>query len=475
MTTALRLVAALTILAAGLIPPVSAQDEQAPAAGVEQDASAEARAAELEARVDAEAARIEADPPVHERPEPWSVSLSEFENELQPLRADQIDERVNIWLAILQDQVRRRNRLNIAAEQTEDAELRQALLARAAARQETIGLVVTRVETAILELKRRGGDTAEYESYVANVTGSKLNLNDPRLLADQAMTWVRSPSGGIAIAVKAATFIGVLIAFWIVSRIAVVAVRAGLSRVKNASELLKNTLTGGVRRIVMAVGLVMALAAIGVSVGPLLALIGAAGLVIGLALQGTLSNFASGILILIYKPFDVGHVVTAGGVTGKVDAMNLVRTSILTFDNQIHYVPNNEIWNSVITNITGRSTRRVDMVFGIGYGDDMAKAQAIIEGVVSSHEKVLADPAPVIKVNELADSSVNFIVRPWSKTVDYWDVYWDITRAVKERFDAEGVGIPFPQRDLHLPAPIEVVVKQGSITEPKGAGSTANA
>lgn len=416
---------------------------------------------DLAARVDAEAARIQADPPVHERPEPWNVPLMEFENELQPLRAAQIDERLQIWLDILQDQVRQRNRLEIAAQQTDDDALRRALLDRSAEKQQVVGKVVQRVRAAMLELQRRGGDVSEYERYVANVTGTKLNLTDPSVLMAQAMTWVKSPSGGIAVGLKILSFLAMLLVFWIVSRIAAMAVRAAVGRIDEASALLRDFLVGGVRRTIMLVGLVVAVSALGVNINPLIAAIGAAGLVIGLALQGTLSNFASGILILIYKPFDVGDAISAAGVTGKVEAMNLVRTSILTFDNQIHYVPNNEIWNSVITNITGRDTRRVDMVFGIGYGDDIARAQAVIEEVIKAHPKVLADPAPTIKLHELADNSVNFIARPWSKTGDYWDVYWDVTRTIKERFDAEGIGIPYPQRDLHLPEPVQVVVTNG--------------
>ena len=189
---------------------------------------------------------------------------------------------------------------------------------------------------------------------------------------------------------------------------------------------------------------------IGIDVGPFVAAIGAVGFIVAFALQGTLSNFAAGLMILLYRPYDVGQVVTVAGVTGKVSAMSLVSTTLLTPDNQIVTVPNGSIWGGIITNITGNPTRRVDMVFGISYGDDIGKAMAILDEVVKAHELVLADPAPVIQLDQLADSSVNFVVRPWSKTSDYWTVKWDLTRAVKERFDREGISIPFPQRDVHL-------------------------
>jgi small conductance mechanosensitive channel len=164
-----------------------------------------------------------------------------------------------------------------------------------------------------------------------------------------------------------------------------------------------------------------------------------------------LSNFASGLMILIYKPFDVGDVVeVGGGVFGTVSHMSLVNTTVLTFDNQTLIVPNNSIWQNVIKNVTAQETRRIDLVFGIGYSDDIPKAEDVLNGIIESHEAILADPEPVVRLHELGESSVNLIVRPWVKTEDYWPVYWDITRQVKMKFDAEGISIPFPQRDVHL-------------------------
>jgi small conductance mechanosensitive channel len=200
----------------------------------------------------------------------------------------------------------------------------------------------------------------------------------------------------------------------------------------------------------MAIGIVMALAALEVSIGPLLAALGAAGFILAFALQDSLSNFASGLMILFFRPFDTGDVVDAGGVSGTVQSLNLVSTTIKTFDNKTMIVPNNKIWGDIITNASGVTERRVDMEFGIGYDDDMDRAQAILEQIVAAHPKVLKEPAPTIKLSALGESSVNFIVRPWVKTADYWAVFWDITREVKRRFDAEDIGIPYPQQDVHL-------------------------
>ena len=198
------------------------------------------------------------------------------------------------------------------------------------------------------------------------------------------------------------------------------------------------------------IGLVVGLSALEINIGPVLAVIGAAGFVIAFALQNSLSNFASGILMLVYRPFDTGDMINVAGTLGKVESMNLLSTQLRTPDNQLVIVPNNSVWGDVITNVTGITQRRVDMVFGIGYNDDTDKAQRILEEIVNGNEMVLKEPAAIVKLHELADSSVNFICRPWVRPDSYWDVYWDITREVKRRFDAEGVSIPFPQRDVHI-------------------------
>jgi small conductance mechanosensitive channel len=216
------------------------------------------------------------------------------------------------------------------------------------------------------------------------------------------------------------------------------------------SELLRRMVVSIARNIVIVLGILIALSQVGISLGPLLAGLGVVGFVVGFALQDSLSNFASGLMILIYRPFDVGDLIDTGGVFGKVSDMSLVNTTIMTLDNQTIIIPNNKIWGDVIKNVTAQTVRRVDLVFGISYSDDIPKTERILQEIAEAHEKVLSDPEPMIKLHELGDSSVNFVVRPWVNTEDYWDVYWDITRAVKMRFDEEGISIPFPQRDVHL-------------------------
>jgi small conductance mechanosensitive channel len=216
------------------------------------------------------------------------------------------------------------------------------------------------------------------------------------------------------------------------------------------SSLLQRMVLSAIRNVIIIIGLLVALSQVGISLGPLLAGLGIMGFIIGFALQDSLSNFASGMMILMYRPFDVGDFVEVAGVKGKVDNMSLVNTTFLTFDNQKLVVPNNMVWQSVIANYTDQSTRRVDLTFGISYSDDIDKAETVIREVLAGYETILEEPEPVIKVGALGESSVDLIVRPWVRTEDYWNTYWDLTKLIKQAFDREGITIPFPQRDVHM-------------------------
>jgi len=226
--------------------------------------------------------------------------------------------------------------------------------------------------------------------------------------------------------------------------------KAVASKNLKLSHLMQDFFISMSGKFVWVIGIMVGLSQLGLNLAPILTGFGIAGVIIGFALQDTLSNFAAGMMLLIYRPFDVGDFVYAGGVDGKVSHMSLVNTTIRTFDNQIIIVPNSKIWGDVIKNVTHERIRRVDMVFGIGYADDLLKAESVLSDIITSHPSVLRNPEPMIKVHTLNTSSVDFIVRPWVKTDDYWDVYWDVTKEVKLRFDREGISIPFPQQDVHL-------------------------
>ncbi len=196
--------------------------------------------------------------------------------------------------------------------------------------------------------------------------------------------------------------------------------------------------------------IIAALGNLGIQTTSIIAVMGAAGLAIGLALRGSLSNFAAGIMLIVFRPFRVGDYIEGGGTAGTVEEIQIFTTQLKSPDNKTVIVPNAKIFGDKITNYSTKGTRRVDMTFGIGYDDDIDKARAVIREIIEADQRVLKDQDPVIAVSELADSSVNFVVRVWTKSADYFGFFWDTTEAVKKRFDAEGIGIPYPQRDVHV-------------------------
>lgn len=260
------------------------------------------------------------------------------------------------------------------------------------------------------------------------------------LLNEYAMPWA------IKIVMALAIFI---IGKWVV-KIIVSLVKKLLNRTESMDEMLVDFLGSIVNAVLLLFVIIASLDQLGVDTSSLVALIAAAGLAIGLALQGSMQNFAAGVMIIIFKPFKSGDFIEAGGVSGVVEKVQIFSTTMRTGDNKEVIVPNGGIYGGPITNFSARDTRRVDMVFGIGYDDDIRQAKAILEKLVAEDERILKDPAPVVALSELGDSSVNFIVRPWVNSGDYWKVLWDMNEKVKTEFDAAGISIPYPQMDVHL-------------------------
>ncbi|TWT66019.1 mechanosensitive ion channel family protein [Allorhodopirellula solitaria] len=307
-----------------------------------------------------------------------------------------------------------------------------------------------RLRIVLDSLEAKGGDVSEYRTYSAAVSGIELDTSDAASAWAGIVGWLTSKEGGQRLAWNVGRFALILLVTYFVAKIIAAIVNWLLDRKLKLSQLAERLIASMIKNVVMLVGFAIALTALEVDITPVLAAIGATGLVVGLALQGTLSNFASGLMILINRPFDVGNVVSAGGITGTIAQMNLVSTTFRTFDNQTIHVPNNEIWNNVITNITANPTRRVDLEFGIGYDDDFEQAEDLIKQVLDANALVLSDPQPVVVTHELADSSVNIVCRPWAKTTDWWQVKTEVTREVKRKFDQAGISIPYPQQDVHF-------------------------
>lgn len=219
---------------------------------------------------------------------------------------------------------------------------------------------------------------------------------------------------------------------------------------RNVDALLASFSSNIVYVALVAFVVIAALSQLGIQTTSFVAIIGAAGLAIGLALQGSLANFASGVMIIAFRPFKVGDFIEAAGVSGVVEGIQIFSTQMRTGDNKAIILPNSGITSANITNYSAKDTRRVDMVFGIGYDDDIKKAKDILMELITDDERILKDPEPLVAVSELGDSSVNFVVRPWVNSADFWGVKFDYTEAVKLRFDKEGISIPYPQQDVHL-------------------------
>ena len=275
------------------------------------------------------------------------------------------------------------------------------------------------------------------------------NVNLPDLGFDWNEVIAMLKTTGIEFAINLVT----AIAIFYVGRMVVGLLMRGLKKMMQAQDVdvTLQTFVGNLVRMVLLVFVIIAaISALGIQTTSFIAILGAAGLAIGLALQGSLSNFASGVLIVMFRPYKVGDFVEAAGISGVVEEVQILTTVLKTGDNKKVIVPNGQIMDSVITNYSANDQRRVDMTLGVSYDDDLDKVRSTLEQLVAADDRILDDPACTIAVSALADSSVNFVVRPWVKSADYWGVMFDLTEAIKKRFDKEGISFPFPQQDVHL-------------------------
>ena len=264
---------------------------------------------------------------------------------------------------------------------------------------------------------------------------------------EEAVTMVKTT--GLDFAINLVT----AIVIFYVGRLVVRILTRGMRKVLEAQNVDKTLVTfvsNLTSMVLLTVVIIAAVGALGVQTTSFIAILGAAGLAIGLALQGSLSNFAAGVLIVLFRPYKVGDWIEAAGISGSVEEVQILTTVLKTGDNKQVIVPNAQIMNSIITNYSANDTRRVDMVVGVSYDDDLDKVRSTLEELVAAEDRILDDPACTIAVSALADSSVNFVVRPWVKTSDYWGVNFELTEAIKKRFDKEGISFPFPQQDVHL-------------------------
>jgi small conductance mechanosensitive channel len=381
-----------------------------------------------------------------------AIPLDELRLRLVPLTVEELTALAEAWrknardatLAVVERNLEMREIGGTEAE-AQEAALADLLTAR--------GAIFEKYGAVVTSLEGKGGDPALIDSlrtYRTAITVQETATLQPGEIARDVLEWLVSPEGGIQLALRIAVIVGCLLGLLIVAKIVRAWARRMFRRVPNLSKLLQGFLAMVVYWLVIAVGMIVVLALFGVDITPLAALVGGASFIAAFALQDTLGNCAAGLMIMLNRPFDEGDYVQVAGVSGVVNKVSVVSTTVTTPDNQVIVIPNSKVWGDVITNVTASETRRVDLVFGIGYDDPIELAQETLENVIGSHPKVLEEPAPTVRVHELAESSVNFIARPWVRSEDYWEVYWDLTRQVKEAFDARGLTIPFPQTEMRI-------------------------
>ncbi len=354
----------------------------------------------------------------------------------------------------LEYQMERRSRLQEqVAERPEDEELRLQLTSIEARRERT----VRTLEASIRLLERLQLPAAEYQQLLIRTTGEvTADILDTEVALGLVEQWLERAQDWIAesgpnLGFKVVLFVVILALFrllaWIVRA---VLMRMLASQRLDASLLLQNLTSSLVGVLIMTAGALVGLWAVGVELGPVLAGLGIAGFVVGFALQDSLANFAAGVMILGVRAYDVGDTIDAAGAFGTVSDMNLIATTILTFDNQTLVIPNARIWAGPIRNLTHQDERRVDLSFRIAYGDDLDHIERVVREALSADPRILTEPEPLLKVHRLNEWSVDFVVRPWVKTDDYWDVFWDLNRDILHRFQEKGITIPMPRGEVQI-------------------------
>ncbi|MBL6698667.1 MAG: mechanosensitive ion channel family protein [Luminiphilus sp.] len=322
-----------------------------------------------------------------------------------------------------------------------------------------LDLAVARLSGVVAMLERMGDDTLAMRRVLIEKSGGfALSLVDAAILnvvlaetQDKLMDWLRTKGASTFFSIS--LFIGILIlARWLSRLTSRVTERALRHSDQSISRLLKETLISMAGTVVFLIGVLVALAQVGVSVTPMIAGLGVVGFIVGFALQDTLSNFASGAMILAYRPFDTGDFISAAEVEGTVLKMNLVNTTIVTIENKVLIIPNSKIWGGVIMNMTGQRLRRTDIIYRVSYSDDVDLVQRVLEELIEADARWQSDPEPLVRLKQYSESSIDFMVRAYAERDEFWEAVWALNKSVKNRFDAEGITIPFPQREVHTTA-----------------------
>ncbi|NEO29409.1 MAG: mechanosensitive ion channel [Symploca sp. SIO3C6] len=339
-------------------------------------------------------------------------------------------------------------KLEEAAEST--SEVKTQLVVNVTELQEQRVAIVDRFNAVLEELQEKGGEVEAYDLYIKSVSGIDIDVTDTEGLWVRVVGWIQSEEGGLRWLVKIATFVGIVTASVIVAPILRMLTNRSLALVGGISDIFRLFIVRVVWQGTIVLGVFLALTAIEVNLGPVLALIGGASFILAFALQSNLGNLASGLMIMLYKPFDVGDEVKLGDIWGFVDSIGLANTKVRGFSGQISTLPNNSVWGSVITNNTAGETRAVSFSLKVGYNEDIPKIQELLLDVIRSHPLVLKTPAPSGMVWELADYYVNVLAKGWTKNSDYWTAYSDLMNQIKARLEQEGIAVPTPKQRIQV-------------------------
>jgi small conductance mechanosensitive channel len=372
---------------------------------------------------------------------------------LRPFMQGELEVEAESWLELLRAKISEVGDTELQIKALAEDESGDTLRKRLVDLRTEESALVERARIVLDDLKAKGGDVQSLENFVDAISdiSETTDVTSYRAaLTAEVSNWAGRDDGGKLWVKRVILATIIMLLSWVISKFAGRVAARALARHPRASSLLENFARKTAGAILFVVGMLMALSVLGVEIGPMMAALGAGGFIVGFALQETLGSFASGLMIMVYRPFDVDDYVSVSGVSGTVQEMSLVSTTLLTIDNKVLVIPNKKAWGDTIVNYTGRDLRRVDLVFGIGYDDDIRHAIDVLKQVAGEHPLTLEEPSVNVRVDELADSSVNLFCRPWVKTEDYWTVHWDLTHQVKERFDSEGISFPFPQRDVHV-------------------------
>lgn len=374
------------------------------------------------------------------------VDIEEFQLRLLPLTVEELSALATRWQEIVRGQTDAVVEATIASQKKPDGPA-----------QEDVDRIVEltnqrnegfeRFSSVVAGLEKKGGDEAEvagYRAYRNAIVVEEKQRASFRTLVNQAIDWTMDAEGGIKVASSIGIVIAALAGLFLLARIVRGYARYLFKRVPNLSKLLQSFLAMVIYWLTLTIGLMVVLSALGFDVTPIFALVGGASFVIAFAMQDTLSNLASGLMIMLNHPFDEGDYITAGGTAGTVQSVSIVSTTVATPDNQVVVIPNSMVWGDVIVNATASELRRVDLLFGIDYADDPDKATQVILDVARADGRVLEDPEPWVRVTNLGESSVDLTVRLWCKAEDYWELKFALTKEVKTAFDANGISIPYP-------------------------------